>query len=92
MGRMCFLAPGAGAGTIQCPVMKGPGYDCCSERQLRAGSTMLGPVNKTGEAVELSSWTLGKIKRGETYHFFVSEEGEQGWNQVQKRMACTKAE
>jgi len=61
VGGMGLLALGAGASAIQGPIMKGIGCSCCSERESRAESTVLGPVNKAGEAAKLPSRTLGKI-------------------------------
>ena len=61
VGRMGLLALGAGASAVQGPITEGTGHSCCSERESRAGSTVLGPVNEAGEAVKLPSRTLGKI-------------------------------
>jgi len=61
VGGMGLFALGAGASAIQGPIIEGTGHSCCSERESRAESTVLGPVNEAGEAAKLPSWTLGKI-------------------------------
>jgi len=61
MGGMSLFTFSAGTSTVYCPITKGPGRGCCSERKSGAGSTMLGPVNEAGETEKLPGWTLGKI-------------------------------
>ena len=61
MGGMSLFVFGAGTSTVHCPITKGPGHSCCSERKSGAESTMLGPVNEAGETAKLPGQTLGKI-------------------------------
>jgi len=61
VGGMGILAFSAGASTVHCPITKGPGRGCYSERKSGVGSTVLGPVNEAGETAKLSGRTLGKI-------------------------------
>ena len=61
VGGMGILAFSAGASTIHCPIRKGLGHGCCSERKSGTGSTVLGPINEAGETAKLPGQTLGKI-------------------------------
>jgi len=54
MGGVSLLVLSTGASAIQYPIMEGPSYGGCSKRKTRAGSAMLGPINKTGETTKLS--------------------------------------
>jgi len=58
---MGLLALSAGMSAVQGPITKGTGCGCCSERESRAGSTVLGPINEAREAAKLPGRTLGKI-------------------------------